>query len=740
MSNLKIFGIRHHGAGSAARVLAALEQARPEAIGIEMPYESANVIKHLSTSDHNCPLAFLYYNPENTNQSMYYPFAEFSPEYQAMKFAFEHSIPIYPIDLPAGISLVQSNFKTKTEDELNSKQKSIVNDPLAYLAWKSGYADTERWWNSYFESWTDSEELFDVVSNLMTELRLSTRGLDDFETLAREEFMRIQLQKIQTEHKNVAVICGAWHVPALIDKPILPKNIIDISGLKSIQVQTSLIPWSYSRLSLNRSYTAGIESPVWSELIFKNSNTAIAQWLAMLAREFKELDIIIPPSDLIDCHRMATELSMLRQIPLPGIEELLDSAISVIAKGEAQRLDFIKNRIIKGHKTGKVELQADTLNLIREFKTRLKELGLIKYWAENPNELLELDLRKERHLKISRFLHQTILLQLNWCTPKELDFQSKGNFHEHWNCSWNPDLEIELVNIAIQAQTIEEAILKIISDALESSNDIALLAHLLVHGVRANLETLWPLVLEKINHITLHTNEVISLCKIIQPLVSSISYGNLHQTDVNLLIEIVDRIIPKIILELGSQSCFIKDPEALELSKSIDIIVVYFTNNPSNDYVGLWKDQILLHSSNDSLHSRIRGKLWKIILAESWLNENEFLLELKFQFNALNNIQNTAQWLEGFIDLQSTFHLLHDRALQLINDWLISLSEESFREILPILRRSFSNLQTGEKIRIKQELIATSTPNLNTQNLHIVIDEEREKILHDLSKYFGTSK
>ena len=46
------------------------------------------------------PVALLIYNPKNFNQASYYPFASFSPEWQAIQYGLELGIPVRFMDLP----------------------------------------------------------------------------------------------------------------------------------------------------------------------------------------------------------------------------------------------------------------------------------------------------------------------------------------------------------------------------------------------------------------------------------------------------------------------------------------------------------------------------------------------------------------------------------------------------------------------------------------------------------------
>ncbi|MEO6189740.1 MAG: DUF5682 family protein, partial [Saprospiraceae bacterium] len=353
-------------------------------------------------------------------------------------------------------------------------------------------------------------------------------------------------------------------------------------------------------------------------------------------------------------------------------------------------------------------------------------LRLTKHWSESGSDFLELDLRKEKHLAISRFLHQSILLKLDWCKPQELEIKAQGNFHENWNFEWSPDQEMTLIQAAIHASTIEDAIYYYVLDLLEQSNDFISLAHTLEHGLKANLDKLWPMISDKINLLSIKSNEVESLCALIRPLISTISYGNLYQMDTKILEKIINQIIPKIILEFGTQCSFIKGDKAKRMLKCLDLISTFFLHSENIEYHQLWKDELINNSNLESIHPLVRGKIWYKILEDKYLSEDEFITELEYQLLNISDAQKTAYWIEGFMYQSTSFYLMQDFSLTLINHWISQLEEIKFKEVLPLLRRSFSELNTTEILRIKTKLRQQSNTN-QASPIHLFLDPERTK-------------
>jgi len=100
-----ILGIRHHGPGSARSVLAELERLQPDALLVEGPSDASDLIGLIEDPGMRPPVALLVYSPDEPRVATFYPFAEFSPEWVALRWALEHDIPARFIDLSAGAQM-----------------------------------------------------------------------------------------------------------------------------------------------------------------------------------------------------------------------------------------------------------------------------------------------------------------------------------------------------------------------------------------------------------------------------------------------------------------------------------------------------------------------------------------------------------------------------------------------------------------------------------------------------------
>src|SRR6516225_1317128 len=107
LDRLHLLGIRHHGPGSARAVLAALDAADPAVVLIEGPPDADDMIAFAASSAMMPPVALLVHVKDDPANASFFPFAVFSPEWQAMRWALAKQRPVRFIDLPMAMRLAE---------------------------------------------------------------------------------------------------------------------------------------------------------------------------------------------------------------------------------------------------------------------------------------------------------------------------------------------------------------------------------------------------------------------------------------------------------------------------------------------------------------------------------------------------------------------------------------------------------------------------------------------------------
>src|SRR4029453_8394271 len=96
----------------------------------------------------------------------------------------------------------------------------------------------------------DGAAPFDAIAEAMSALREEFPA-DVTRELQREAYMRTALREARRDgFERIAVVCGAWHVPALTDP--LPPAAHDqrvLKGLPKRKMAITWVPWTHGRLA-----------------------------------------------------------------------------------------------------------------------------------------------------------------------------------------------------------------------------------------------------------------------------------------------------------------------------------------------------------------------------------------------------------------------------------------------------------------------------------------------------------
>lgn len=95
-----LIGVRHHAPSLAAAMPALLDAAAPDVLLVELPGEMQDWLPWLSHPDTEAPVALAAAPPDGTGACAFYPFADFSPELAALRWASRRGVPVVACDLP----------------------------------------------------------------------------------------------------------------------------------------------------------------------------------------------------------------------------------------------------------------------------------------------------------------------------------------------------------------------------------------------------------------------------------------------------------------------------------------------------------------------------------------------------------------------------------------------------------------------------------------------------------------
>src|SRR5205085_11101105 len=140
----------------------------------------------------------------------------------------------------------------------------------------------------------------------------------DEQEAQREAHMRQMIRAAQKEgYQRIAVVCGAWHAPVLINPGPAKADTEILKGLKRVKTEATWIPWTNSRLAYRSGYGAGVTSPGWYEHLWTAPDRITIRWLANAAQLLRAEGLDASSANVIEAVRLSESLAALRDLPMP---------------------------------------------------------------------------------------------------------------------------------------------------------------------------------------------------------------------------------------------------------------------------------------------------------------------------------------------------------------------------------------------------------------------------------------
>ena len=241
---IHVFGVRHLSPMGAWQLRAFLDRIRPEVVLIEGLADAGRLIPDITRRETRPPIAILAYTDALPVRTLVYPFATYSPEYQAIRWAAENDAQVEFIDLPSERFLglqdleVELHARRNAQDQANETDDepptdapvpdSAVPEPRSSLyqrmAILAGEHDYETYWERHFEHNSSN----DSYRRAAFEFGRAIRELEEdkprwrAENIVREAFMRRLIS--ETEAACDALLVEAAATPG---HPPLPPTALE---------------------------------------------------------------------------------------------------------------------------------------------------------------------------------------------------------------------------------------------------------------------------------------------------------------------------------------------------------------------------------------------------------------------------------------------------------------------------------------------------------------------------------
>lgn len=772
--SVHLFGIRHHGPGCARSLAQALQALQPDCILIEGPPEADELIAFAADPAIKPPVALLVYVPATPQRAVFYPFAEFSPEWQAMRYATANGVPVRFCDLPQTHRLAEpelaeaapaeaaeadaddgpdsdsppvsaSEGASESEsDDIDSRtgnthdglHDQLHEDPLHWLANAAGFSDTDTWWEHLVEQRADSLDLFAAIAEMMSTVRSEIAAPPDLREQQREAWMRNAIRLAEKQgHQRIAVVCGAYHVPALATMPSAKSDNDLLKGLPKVKLAATWTPWSYGRLAFRSGYGAGVSAPGWYHHLWSHPAQASLYWLTDVAILLRKHDLDASSASIIEAVRLADTLAAMRERPRAGLGELQEAVRAVFCYDSDAPLRLIHDALLINDRLGDVPDTVPTLPLTQDVQTQQKRLRLP---VKADHSQLELDLRQPAHLEKSVLLHRLALLGIDWGRAERVTGKS-GTFHEWWRLAWEPEFAIRLIEANVWGGSVEAAATgKAISQANEA-NTLPELTALIEQVLLADLPRAVDLLMRRIQEVGALTPDVGFMLAALPPLASVLRYGSVRGTDTSAIGQVVDGLVTRACIALPFGVLGMADEPAAALVKQLIAADRAIRLIQEETLLQAWFDALDQVAGNELSHPLIGGRCARILSEQGHWDQERTARALALRCSHASAPLASGNWLEGFLQGSAALLLHNDSLWTLVNGWINSLDAETFVELLPLLRRTFGAFEAPERRQLSER---ASSAGGTVTLVHCAgnIDETRARlVLPVLGMILGSS-
>ncbi|WP_150268420.1 DUF5682 family protein [Paenibacillus tepidiphilus] len=768
-ASVNIFGVRHLSPGAAKHLLQTLDEIQPTAVLIEGPSDADSEIRHLTHRQTKPPVAILAFTETLPVRTVLWPFAVYSPEYQAMKWAAEHGADASFIDLPSSVTLGFQDMMAR-KGEAGRNEEPAAAEPVSpesasgeeslysRIAALAGECDYDMYWERNYEHNLSSGAYREAISAFSGEMRELSESREQQEqpleyayNALRESYMRRKINdKIAAGHDpdKIVVVCGAYHAAALA----APAEAISDEELQTLPVRSTkltLMPYSYYKLSTMSGYGAGNAAPHYFQLMWEmmeagRLDTLPHLYLSSVAGYVRGAGTHRSTAEVIEAVRLAESLAALHGGSAPTLRDLRDAAQTLLGHGELAPISEALARVDVGTAIGNLAEGVSQTPIQDDLNRLLKRYKLEKYKSTVAGELL-LDLRENRRaageeaayldLHRSVLLHRLRFLGIAFAQLRPTR-QDAATWAEEWVLQWSPEVEIQVVEATLLGETVEVAAAYTLREKLQQCRTIAEASGLIRTACLCGMTAQMEESIRVLQMLAVDSRDVVGIAAAARDLAAIIGFGGIRRVDTAPLLPLLTELFTRACLFL-TEAAGCNDEAAGSMIAAMNEL-----NAVSLDYGGtvddaLWLRELLALAERDDRNPRLSGLSCAILLERGSMDAGALSAEVSRRLSPGSPADLGAGWFEG-LSMRGRYALLSRMSLwEQLNDYINLLDDEEFKRALVFLRRAFSTFTPREKTLVSELLgeIWGVNAEAAAELLTGELKEEEAKMLDELDDF-----
>ena len=741
-----VFGVRHLSPGAARHLLDWLDEHRPAAVLVEGPADFTPLIPELLAPGVVPPVALLAWTTDLPVRTVVHPFARYSPEYQALRWAAENGAEARFVDLPSGCMVALEGATSDAEPAGNADGAPGAAteedagpegaptpppeapptprrvDAYAALAEAAGLPDYETYWEQRFEHDRTPDGYRRAARALgdgLREVEGEHAGFDLAENLAREAHMRRETARCAAEldvsPERIALVVGAFHASA-VERAEEPLTDDQLAALPHRPTDLTLMPYTYFRLSSRSGYGAGNRAPAYYELMWEHLEgdgdlgALPADYLSRVVRERRAAGHPGSTAEVIEAVRLARALAAFRGVAQPTLADLHDAATTLFGHG---RLDAVAEALARtdvGDRTGRLPAGARQSSIQADFAHELARLKLERFRTP-VRETLALDLRENRRVESeaaafrdlhrSFFLHRLATLGIGFGrlehAPRDAEWV------ERWSLQWEPEREVELVEAVLLGDTVTAAVGVRFAERLGACTTIDAAGELVRVACTCGLPEMLDRARLHLQAMAADATDFTAVGTTVGRLGATLRYGDVRRLDLGPLRPLLADLYRQGAIRLEG-ACSVDADAARRVAGAM--AEIHATGDEHHELLdeGPWLAALRRIALRDDPNPYLSGFAAALLLERDALDEDALVDQLSLRFSPGAPADLAAGWFEGLATRNRAGLLSRPGVWAELARWVKALPDEAFPRALVCLRRAIGQFSPAEKRHVADHL------------------------------------
>ncbi len=771
------FPIRHHSPVCSYHLLKCMEEYKPECILIEGPEGANEMLDVMTDGDTEAPFAIYYsykdskgyVSEEKEAYKCYYPFLDYSPELVAARYGVKQGADTAFFDLPYAEILIASEENKglrKKEDKNNYNDDYYLasNRFFKSLVERTGVRNFDEFWEKYFELKGLTISTDEFVGNMLhycvlSRMNSDERCLKEEGCLAREAYMRKNIEAAKGKYSRILVVTGGFHTYGLMvsmwgdvagchEQDMKSSN--GISSNSSATLKLHNIPqddqgvylMSYSMEAADglNGYASGMPHPsfyqdVWQELekivadgikygndkaivsvdngdsnegesvesgigqIYKDT---VLKYIVNVGKAVRRKEGYLSTYDEICAYNMADNLAMLRGKEYPGAYELYDSVLSSFVKGEynfatSLPMDILR-RQLTGKKIGKLCKNAKIPPLIQSFEELSRKYKL-KIGTSVKNEVTLSIFSTKRHREISEFLYQMTFLDTGFAIRQKgpnLRLKKDRNLiREIWSYKWSTQVIAALIDKSVYGGTLEEACVSLAKSKLKEDMNSSAASDILIQMFEMGLTEQLSGAMLRLEQLLGQDEDFFSLVNAFSNVIMLDELSTLYQSDIDIK-PLIMAVYRKVMYTLPHMHQ-VKEENLADTMEAVKTLNSILSRKEYEKDLGSFIDILEGLLAKKDINPGLDGAIRGVLYGRGRFTASEVGNACAGYMSGTKEKKlKAATFLRGVFFTARDLIFVGDTFLRIIDEFLLGVEDKDFMQLLPQFRIAFSYFTPAE--------------------------------------------